>query len=51
MQQAESHGADYLELLVAHQPAMPRTRRELSKMTELLETIAANETRQSPAME
>lgn len=44
-------GTDYVELLVAHQPAKPRTRRELAKMTELLEAMAANETAQTPAME
>ncbi len=43
--------SDYVELLVAHQPAKPRTRRELAKMTELLETMAANEIAQPPAME
>ncbi len=42
---------DYLELLVAHQPAKPRNREELDGMTALLESLAANETPQSPAME
>lgn len=42
---------DYLELLVAHQPAKPRNREELAEMTALLETLAANETAQTPAME
>ena len=42
---------DYLELLVAHQPAKPRNREELAELTALLETLAANETVQSPAME
>jgi HTH-type transcriptional regulator/antitoxin HigA len=32
-------------------PAKPRTREELAGMTSLLETLAANETTQSPAME
>jgi HTH-type transcriptional regulator / antitoxin HigA len=44
-------GADYMELLVAYQPAKPRNREELAEMTTLLETLAANETLQSPAME
>ena len=43
--------ARYVELLVAHQPAKPRNRRELAELTALLETLAANETKQSPAME
>ncbi len=43
--------ADYVELLVAHQPAKPRTREELAELTALLEVLAANETPQSPAME
>ena len=43
--------ADYVELLVAHQPAKPRNRAELAEMTALLETLAANETPQSPAIE
>lgn len=42
---------DYVELLVAHPPAKPRTREELDEMTALLETLAANETAQTPAME
>ena len=42
---------DYVELLVAHQPAKPRNREELAEMTELLEALACNETKQSPAME
>jgi HTH-type transcriptional regulator/antitoxin HigA len=41
----------YVELLVAHQPAKPRNRKELAEMTTLLETLAANETAQTPAME
>ena len=41
----------YVELLVAHQPAKPRNRQELAEITELLETLAANEIPQSPAME
>ena len=42
---------DYVELLVTHHPAKPRTREELSGMTALLESLAENETAQSPAME
>ena len=34
-----------------HQSAKPRNRRELAEMTALLESLAANEKRQSPAME
>ena len=41
---------DYIELLVAHQPAKPRTREELTGMTALLESLAENETVQSPAL-
>ena len=41
---------DYVELLVAHRPAKPRNRQELAAMTALLETLAANETAQTPAM-
>ena len=41
----------YVELLVAHQPAKPRNRQELAEMTALLETLAANESAQTPAME
>jgi HTH-type transcriptional regulator/antitoxin HigA len=40
-----------MQLLVAHQPAKPGNRQELAEMTALLETLAANETPQSPAME
>lgn len=43
--------AGYVELLVTHQPAKPRNRKELAELTVLLETLAANETKQSPAME
>lgn len=43
--------AGYLELLVAHQPAKPRNRRELAELTALLESLAANEKKQAPAME
>ena len=43
--------AGYVELLVAHQPVKPRNRRELAELTALLETLAANETEQTPAME
>jgi HTH-type transcriptional regulator/antitoxin HigA len=46
-----THDAGYAELLLAHQPAKPRDRRELAEMTALLETLAANETPQTPAME
>jgi HTH-type transcriptional regulator/antitoxin HigA len=42
---------DYIQLLVAHQPAKPRNREELAEMVALLETLGANETMQSPAME
>jgi HTH-type transcriptional regulator/antitoxin HigA len=42
---------DYVELLVAYRPAKPRNREELAGMTSLLETLAANETAQSQAME
>jgi HTH-type transcriptional regulator / antitoxin HigA len=42
---------DYAELLVTHQPSKPRNREELTEMTSLLETLAANETLQAPAME
>lgn len=42
---------DYVDLLVAHQPAKPRNRQELQEMTTLLESLAAHETPQSPAME
>ena len=41
----------YVDLLVAYQPAKPRNRDELAAMTALLETLAANETAQTPAME
>lgn len=43
--------SDYAELLVAHQPAKPRNRQELAEMSELLESLSANETAQTPAME
>ena len=43
--------ADYAELLVTHQPAKPRDLHELAELTGLLERLAANETKQSPAME
>ena len=42
---------DYAELLVVHQPAKPRNREELAEMIALLESLAANEERQSPATE
>lgn len=42
---------DYVDLLVAYQPAKPRNREELAEMTTLLERLAANEVTQSPAME
>jgi len=44
-------GTDYVDLLVAHQPAKPRNRKELAELTALLEMLAANETKQSRAME
>jgi HTH-type transcriptional regulator/antitoxin HigA len=43
--------ADYVELLVEHQPAKPRNSEELTELTALLESLAANETKQTPAME
>jgi HTH-type transcriptional regulator/antitoxin HigA len=43
--------ASYIELLVAHPPAKPRNRRELAELTALLETLGANEKKQSRAME
>src|SRR5437764_156960 len=43
--------AEYVELLVAHQPAKPRNSAELAELTALLESLAANENRQSEAME
>jgi HTH-type transcriptional regulator / antitoxin HigA len=43
--------AGYVELLVAHRPVKPRNRQELAELTALLETLAANETKQTPAME
>lgn len=42
---------DYADLLVQYQPAKPHNRQELAEMTTLLETLSANETRPSPAME
>ena len=42
---------EYVELLVAHRPVKPRNRRELARMTALLEKLAANETKQTPAIE
>jgi hypothetical protein len=39
------------ELLVAYQPAKPHNRQELAEITALLESISANETAQTPAME
>jgi len=41
----------YVELLVEHKPAKPCNRQELAELTALLETLGANETRQTPAME
>ena len=41
----------YIELLVAHRPGKPRNRQELAEMTALLESLAANESGQTPAME
>ena len=43
--------AGYVELLIAHQPAKPRNRREHAELTALLESLAENETKQTPAME
>ena len=43
--------ASYVELLVSHQPAKPHNAQDLAEMTALLESLAANETPQSPAME
>jgi len=43
--------AGYVELLVAHRPAKPRNRRELSELTALLESLAANEKKKTAAME
>jgi len=40
---------EYVDLLVAHQPAKPSNRQELAEMTALLESLAANETNQGPA--
>jgi hypothetical protein len=42
---------DYVELLATHRPAKPHNRQELAEMTALLETLAANEKPQTPAME
>jgi hypothetical protein len=36
---------------MTHRPAKPRNREELAGMTSLLETLVANETAQTPAME
>ena len=43
--------ARYAELLVTHQPAKPHNLQELAELTALLETLAANEKKQTPAME
>ena len=43
--------SEYVDLLLAHKPAKPRNREELAEMTALLETLAANELPQPPAME
>ena len=43
--------ARYAELLVTHQPAKPHNRQELAELTALLEMLAANEKKQTPAME
>lgn len=40
-----------VDLLVKHKPAKPRNRKELAEMTTLLETLAENETKHTPAME
>jgi antitoxin component HigA of HigAB toxin-antitoxin module len=42
---------EYGELLREYRPAKPRNREELSRMTEVLESLAANENPQPPAME
>ena len=42
---------DYVELLVAHRPVKPQNRQELADMAKLLESLAANETPQTPAVE
>jgi hypothetical protein len=42
---------DYVELLAAYHPAKPHNRQELAEMTVLLESLSANETAQTPAME
>ena len=43
--------AGYVELLVEHRPAKPRNRRELAELTALLQSLSANESRQTRAME
>src|SRR5579871_3878798 len=43
--------AEYIDLLLMHPPAKPHNRQELAEMTALLEELAANETRQTPATE
>lgn len=43
--------AEYVSLLVAHQPVKPRNRRELAELTSLLESLAANETKHNSATE
>jgi HTH-type transcriptional regulator/antitoxin HigA len=43
--------AGYVELLVTHHPAKPRNRKELADLTALLESLAANEKKQTRAME
>jgi HTH-type transcriptional regulator/antitoxin HigA len=40
-----------VELLITHKPARPRNRRELARLAALLETLAANEKKQTPAIE
>lgn len=37
--------------MVAHPPVKPRSRRELAELTSLLESLAANEKKQTRAME
>lgn len=43
--------AAYIELLAEHHPVKPRNGRELAQMTALLEKLAANEKKQTHAME
>ncbi len=43
--------AGYVDLLVTHRPVKPRNRKELAEMSALLESLAANEKKQPPAVE